>query len=101
MGRQRRCVLSSSFTYIMGALCHKVLVMPYFNDNGTEFDPDLIPKPPLCLACAKHDRDDEMDHILCNLTRADQEDEEEFVCYAFMPKDMAIFMSNRKVNFLD
>lgn len=75
--------------------------MPYFNHNGTEFDPDLIPTPPLCLGCAKNDRDDEMEHILCNLTRADQEDEEDFVCYAFMPKDIAVFMSDQPVKFLD
>ena len=75
--------------------------MPYFNDDGTIFDPDLIPTPHLCLACAKNNRDDEMEQVLCNLTRADQEDEANFVCYAFMPKDIAVFMSNPHVKFLD
>ncbi len=75
--------------------------MPYFNDDGTIFDPDLIPTPPLCMACAKNDRDDEMEQVLCNLTRADQEDEGDFVCFGFLPKDIAVFMSNPCVRFLD
>lgn len=75
--------------------------MPYFNDNGTEFEPNLIPKPPLCLACAQNTQDDKRAHLLCNLTRADQAEEEEFVCYAFMPKDIAVFLSNQQVKFPD
>ncbi len=47
--------------------------MPYFNDDGTEFNPDLIPKPGLCVACANDDTSDEMMLIHCNLTRADIE----------------------------
>ena len=60
--------------------------MPYFNDDGTEFNPDLIPKPSLCLACPNDDTDDEIERMLCNLTRADQQGEEEFICYAYVPK---------------
>ena len=37
--------------------------MPYFNDDGTEFNPDLIPKPSLCVACANDDTDDEIERI--------------------------------------
>jgi len=29
--------------------------MPYFNDDGTEFNPDLIPTPSLCVSCIKRD----------------------------------------------
>ena len=25
----------------------------YFNDDGTEFNPDLIPKPDLCITCKR------------------------------------------------
>ena len=60
--------------------------MPYFNDDGTEFNPDLIPKPSLCLACPNDDTDDEIERMLCNLTRADQQGEEDFICYAYVPK---------------
>ena len=44
--------------------------MPYFNDDGTEFNPDLIPKSSRCVTCKKND--DPKYEIPCNLTRADQ-----------------------------
>lgn len=56
----------------------------FFNDDGTEINPDLIPKPGLCLTCQKED--DPSEEILCTLTRADQQDEAEFRCFAFTPK---------------
>ena len=60
--------------------------MPYYNDDGTEFNPDLIPKPSLCVACARDDTNDEFERMLCNLTRADQQGEEEFICFAHVPR---------------
>ncbi len=60
--------------------------MPYFDDDGNELNPDLIRKPHLCIACRCDETDDEMEHVLCNLTRLDQTDADEFVCYAFVPK---------------
>lgn len=63
--------------------------MPYFNDDGTAFNPDLIPKPSLCVACANDDTDDEFERMLCSLTRADQQGEEDFICYAYLPKTPA------------
>ena len=60
--------------------------MPYYNDDGTMFDPDLIPRPALCCICAQADNGDEFEEVLCNLTRADQQYEPEFVCHAFRPK---------------
>jgi hypothetical protein len=56
----------------------------YWNDDGTEFNPNLVPKPSLCVNCAKDELESE--HILCNLTRADQQDEQEFRCFAYRPK---------------
>jgi len=61
--------------------------MAYYNDDGTEFNPDFIPKPGLCLLCHHNDNGDWEDEILYNLTRADQQDDEEFECYAFRPKE--------------
>lgn len=55
--------------------------MPYFNDDGTEINPDLFPKPPLCLSCDKND--DANEEILCNLNRLDQLEESEFKCFAY------------------
>ena len=53
----------------------------YYNDDGTRFDPDLIPKPNLCITC-NHD-DDSSQEMLCNLTRADQREESTFRCDAY------------------
>jgi hypothetical protein len=55
--------------------------MPYFNDDGTEFNPDLYPKPQLCLGCRKNE--DPSEEILCNLNRMDQLGDEEFKCFAY------------------
>ena len=52
-----------------------------FDDDGNPINPNLIPKPGLCLLCIKdHDPDEE---ILCNLNRWDQHNETEFKCFAF------------------
>ena len=58
----------------------------YFDDDGTEINPDLVPKPDLCVSCKKDERSGE-EEILCNLTRADQQGEEEFHCEAYEPKE--------------
>ena len=57
----------------------------FYNDDGTEVNPDLIPKPSLCISCRK----DEMpgEEILCNLNRMDQQGDEEFICGAYEPKN--------------
>jgi hypothetical protein len=55
--------------------------MAYFDDDGTEVNPDLFPKPALCLTCRHND--DPNEELLCNLTRLDQRDEDEFKCYAY------------------
>lgn len=52
-----------------------------FDDDGNELNSNLHPKPQLCLSCKKqHDPNEE---IVCNLTRSDQMEEEEFRCYAY------------------
>ena len=56
----------------------------YFDDDGNEINPALIPMPELCLNCEKKDNPDE--EILCNLTRFDQRDDEEFICFAFVSR---------------
>lgn len=55
--------------------------MPYFNDDGTEVKPDLALKPSLCATCKKDNMPDQ--EVFCNLTRADQEGEERFICFAY------------------
>ncbi len=58
----------------------------FYDDNGTEFNPDLIPKPDLCISCKK-DGLSEKEDVLCNLTRADQQGEDEFICEEYEPID--------------
>jgi hypothetical protein len=58
--------------------------MRYFNDDGTELNPDLHPKPQLCLSCEKDE--DLNKEVLCNLTRLDQLGESEFKCYEYENK---------------
>jgi hypothetical protein len=60
--------------------------MPYYDDDGTEQNPDLIHKPHLCVGCRKDESGDQDERILCDLTRLDQSDEKDFVCYGFVPK---------------
>lgn len=54
----------------------------FYDDEGNEIDPNLIPKPGLCLSC-KNDNDPAQE-ILCILTRMDQIDEDEFCCFAYI-----------------
>ena len=53
----------------------------YFDDDGTPLNPNLFPKPQLCLSCKKNE--DENEEILCNLTRLDQRFTSEFKCYDY------------------
>lgn len=57
----------------------------YFDNDGSEINPDLIPKPDLCITCKKDGLSGE-EEMLCNLTRADQQGENEFRCDAYEPK---------------
>jgi hypothetical protein len=57
----------------------------YMNDDGTEFNPDLIPKPDLCISCKRDELREE--EVLCNLIRADQHGDDEFICEAYEPID--------------
>ncbi len=54
---------------------------PFYDDDGTEVNPDLIPKPDLCQICKKQDNPNE--EILCSLNRMDQREDDEFKCFAF------------------
>lgn len=56
----------------------------YFDDDGYEINPDLIKKPSLCLTCINDDNPNK--EILCQMTRHDQKNNEDFVCFAFLKK---------------
>ncbi len=56
----------------------------YYFDDGTPYNPDLHPKPGLCLSCKK--MDDPSEEMVCNLTRMDQLNEKEFICYGYEGK---------------
>ena len=53
----------------------------YFDDDGNELNPNLIPKPSLCISCVQNEDPDE--EGLGNLNRLDQANESEFKCYAY------------------
>ncbi len=53
----------------------------YFDDDGNELNPDLIPKPDLCISCVKNEDPDE--EGWCTLNRLDQADDSECKCYAY------------------
>lgn len=57
----------------------------YLEDDGNEINPDLISKPGLCITCKKNELSGE-DEILCNLTRAEQQGRDDFICEAYEPK---------------
>ena len=57
----------------------------FYDDDGTEINPDLIPKPSLCISCKKDGLPDE--EILCNLNRMDQQGKDEFICGAYESKE--------------
>jgi hypothetical protein len=56
----------------------------FFRDDGTPINPELVPKPSLCILCRKDD--DPSEEIPCILNRADQQGSSEFICDAFEPK---------------
>ena len=62
----------------------KTQIKGFFDDDGYEINSELIKKPSLCLICINNDNPKE--EILCNMTRYDQKDEDEFKCFAFMKK---------------
>ena len=57
----------------------------FYDDDGTEVNPDLIPKPSLCISCKKDGIRNE--EILCNLNRMAQLEKPEFICEAYEPKE--------------
>lgn len=56
----------------------------FFDDDGYEINMDLIQKPSLCLTCINNDNPNE--ELLCNMTRHDQQNEHEFICFAYREK---------------
>ena len=49
-----------------------------FDDGGNRINPELIPKPSLCVLCRKDD--DPEEEMMCLLNRADQQGEGKFQC---------------------
>lgn len=53
-----------------------------FDDDGFEINTELIKKPSLCLTCANYNNPNE--EMLCNMTRYDQRDSDDFKCFAYI-----------------
>lgn len=62
--------------------------MQYFDDDGTELDPNLMATPDLCASCNKHAEPGQ--EVLCNPTRIDQVGEDVFVCFAYQPESPSV-----------
>jgi hypothetical protein len=58
----------------------------FFDDDGSEINFDLIPKPDLCVTCKKNSLSGKAE-TLCQLTRMDQQGNNEFICDAYEMKD--------------
>jgi len=59
----------------------KVQIHGFFDDDGFEINTELINKPSLCLTCIHNDNPNE--EMLCNMTRYDQKDDDEFKCFTY------------------
>ena len=57
----------------------------FCHDDGTEVNPDLIPKPSLCISCKKDELGNE--EVLCDLNRMAQLEVGEFQCESYELKD--------------
>jgi hypothetical protein len=57
----------------------------FYNDDGTKINPELLPKPGLCIICKKDDASGK-EEMLCILNRIDQKDEKTFKCDAYESK---------------
>lgn len=55
----------------------------FFDDDGHPINPDLYPRPALCLTCKKNDQPEE--EVLCQLNRLDQRHDDQFICHAYVP----------------
>lgn len=53
----------------------------FFDDDGYEINLDLIKKPSLCITCIHNN--DPAEDLLCNMTRFDQQENQEFKCYKY------------------
>lgn len=62
----------------------------YFNDDGTEFIPGLYPTPDLCISCVSNEMHGTEEEVLCNLTRADGQGDEVFICFAVTGQQSAM-----------
>ncbi len=54
----------------------------FFDDDGNEVNLDFITKPSLCISCVNNNNPDE--ELLCGMTRFDQKDDDEFICFAYV-----------------
>jgi hypothetical protein len=63
----------------------KTQIHGFFDDDGYENNTELIKKPSLCLICVNDDNPNE--EMLCNMTRYDQKDDNEFKCFAYKKRN--------------
>lgn len=59
----------------------KTQIHGFFDDDGFEINTELIKKPSLCLTCVNYDN--QIEELLCNMTRYDQRGNHKFKCFAY------------------
>lgn len=62
----------------------KTIFSMYYDKEGNEINPALLPMPRLCADCDK--KDDIEEEILCTLTRLDQRERPDFVCHSYVSR---------------
>ncbi|MFA4852955.1 MAG: hypothetical protein WC868_06610 [Bacteroidales bacterium] len=55
----------------------------FYDDDGNKLNPDLYPKPQLCLSCKINSEPGFEDEMLCALNRLGSRNGKEFKCGAY------------------
>ncbi len=57
--------------------------MPFYDEDGREIHPDLVPVPDLCRICRKNAILDQ--YIFCSMRRIQRRNEHVFICFDLEP----------------
>jgi hypothetical protein len=57
----------------------------FYNNDGTPVNPNIVPKPSLCVSCLYDDNSEQ--ETLCMLNRIDQQSAKDFKCFAYTKKE--------------
>jgi hypothetical protein len=55
----------------------------FFDDDGNKDNPNLLPKPQLCLSCKSNEDEGWEENLLCQMNRWDQRNSLDFKCCSY------------------